>query len=181
MKLLPRGSWLITLPLMALAVAYFTLVFRPVRSEISRLKLDLQIATDSIAEAQGKVTRVHSTRQAVERTETYLAKCQAALPKAAEVGQVYGRISRVADEANVKTTRFAPGTAADLASLRTVPLEMECRGSFQQIWELLAGLENLGDLVWVDKAEIQAKDDKSGELLLELNLVIFAGRAEISG
>lgn len=178
---LPRGSWLVTAPLMALAVAYFVFIFRPVRAEIARLKLDLQTVTDATAESQAKLARVHTMRQAVEQADRNLTEWRRGLPSATAVGAVYGRISHLADTARLTTTRFAPGAPSDLEFIRSVPLEMQCRGSFQDIWELLEGLEKLEDVVWVEKAEIEARQDKSGDLQLELILVVFAGRGEISG
>lgn len=178
---LPRGSWLITAPLMALAVAYFFLVFRPVRGEITALKLELQSVTDFTSEAQAKVARVHTMRQAVERADKYLVECREGLPRSSDVGAVYGRISSLADAAQLTVSRFAPGSPTDLAAIRTVPLELLCRGTFEEIWALLEGLENLDDVVWVEKAEIETRQDKSEELQLELILVVFVGRGENSG
>ncbi len=182
MKLtVPRGSWMITAPLMALAIAYFFLVFRPVRAEIALLKLDLQTVTGATAEAQSKATRVHTMRSAVEQADKYLEECRRGLPAAGKIGAVYGRITHLADEAGLTTTRFAPGSPTDLARLRTVPLEIQCRGRFQEIWEFLEGLEKLEAVVWVEKAEIEGSPDKSDELQLELDLVVFADRGENSG
>ncbi len=176
MKLtLPRGSLYVTLPLVALGIAYYFGIFRPNRSHMERLRVELRAIGKSAGDAQQLSAKLGPLSDENEALTRYLETWEARLAEPEQLSQALGRISQLAKRSGVSTTRLEPAAVEPVGSLQKLPLEIQLEGSFQQVYDFLKQLEESNQAIWVEKMEMSRPGNPDEPLECELSLVVFAG------
>jgi len=175
-----RGSWFVTVPLAAVAVAYVAFVFLPGRRAVGELKQQISQKQEFITQATGVVTSLGTTREELEGTRAYNGAWRQRAPAARKLSAFYGQIYELTKAAGTATTRFDPEPVVTRNQIREIPLTMGCAGSFAQVYEFLRGLEGLPAEIWVDRLQLEKSSEKGGLVNCELSLVVFACNPENS-
>ncbi len=175
-----RGSWLVTLPLAAIAVAFLALIFLPGKRRIEALRGDLHTKQDFVLGAGQMALRLHALNAELAQTREYNAAWRGRAADSAGVTALCGQIAQLAQDSGVSTSRFAPGTPSDIERLRRVPLNMVCYGSFARIQAFLAELEALPQRVWLDDLKLEAMGEAGEDVRCELAMAVFIDDFEIS-
>jgi Tfp pilus assembly protein PilO len=97
-----------------------------------------------------------------------------------QLSKTYGEISRLCRDSGTTTARFEPHAAKEFDTFRKVPLGLSVTGSTQQIEHLLASLESLPQLVWVEKFQLQGPSEAGGFTSCHMDLALFINNREIS-
>ena len=61
-----------------------------------------------------------------------------------------------------------------------MPIKFDARGGYAQVANLLARLEQLPELIWVDELRITPTSEAAKNVQINLNLTVFAGNSEKS-
>lgn len=175
-----RGSWIVILPLAALAAAYVTFFFVPGRRAVAQLREQIRAKQDSVAEATAVKQTFGRTQQEMEKTQAYVTSWLQRIPDEKEVGAVLGRIHQEADAAGARITRFDPQSPVVYEKLRRVPVVVGCSGSFSQIYEFVRKLETMPTSVWVGALRMEKDVKNAKNVQAEVGLVVFVGNSENS-
>ena len=175
-----RGSWIVTLPVAGLAVAYVFLVFQPGRKAIDRLSDELVAEQDFIALAEAVGPAIQTIRQQLRETLAYNTARAESIPEQAELTSLFGRIHALAKASGAITTRFDPEPPLPLDRLRRIPVVIGCTGSFAQISRFLSDLECLPQIVWIDGIKIESFAQEGQNVKCELNVLVFADNLDNS-
>src|SRR6476646_10048835 len=100
---LKRGSWLVTIPLVAVVVGYMVWVFMPTKRAIAELHLELQSKQNYVAEAGRMVARIRQVQEEMQATRDYNAKwsSRSAASTSASVSAKFGEIAQIMTDAGV--------------------------------------------------------------------------------
>jgi Tfp pilus assembly protein PilO len=172
-----RGSWIVILPLAAVAAAYVVFFFLPGRRAIAELRQQARAKQDFVAEADRLQQTLRDGKQEMEKTQAYVAACRRRIPDEKELGTVFGRIHQVADAAGIRITRFDPQPPVVYETLRRVPVLVGCSGSFAQMYEFLRNLEALPTSLWVGSLKAEKDGRNAKNVQCEVGLAIFAGNS----
>ena len=175
-----RGSWIVTVPLAAAAVAYLVAVFLPGRRAIATLQEEVTKKQEYVAQAAGLAKGLAATQQELEKTLAYTANWKKHAPAEGERAALYGKIHELAKAAGTLTTRFDPKPVNSRMRIRDYPLTMGCTGTFAQVHELLRSLETLPVEIWVDTVLIKKGSETGDSVACEANLVVFTDNPESS-
>ena len=175
-----RGSWIVILPLAAIAGGYVFLFFLPGRRAIAELRQQVRAKQDFVAEADKLQQTLRETKHEMEKTQAYVAACRRRIPDEKELGAVFGQIHQVADAAGIRVTRFDPQPPVVYEQLRRVPVLIGCIGSFAQMYEFVRNLEALPTLLWVGTLKTEKDGRNVKNVQCEIGLAIFAGNSEHS-
>jgi len=175
-----RGSWIVTVPLAAAAVAYLVVVFLPGRRAIATLQEEVTNKQEYVVQAAGVAKGLATTQQDLEKTFAYTANWKKHAPAEGERATLYGKIHELAKAAGTLTTRFDPKPVNSRSRIRDYPLTMGCAGTFAQIHELLRSLETLPVEIWVDTVLIKKGSEHGDSVVCEVNLVVFTDNPENS-
>ena len=104
-----RGSWLVTVPLAAITVAFLMLLFLPGQRRIEALHADLRVKQDFVFGAGQMAVRIHTLDAELAETRKYNETWRLRSSDSAAVTALCGRIAQLAQDSGVSTSRFAPG------------------------------------------------------------------------
>jgi len=175
-----RGSWLITLALGAAALIYLFCVFLPTARAIHRTREEIRMQQEFIAQATFLPAALADTQQKLDAAHEYAASWHNRLTVPSRLPELLGRLTRQADLAGSNTTRFEPQKPSNYEYFRTVPIKFDAHGSYAQVAALLARLEQLPELIWVDELRLTTTSEATKNVQIDLNLTVFAGNSEKS-
>jgi Tfp pilus assembly protein PilO len=168
-----RGSWLVTVPLAGMTVAFLTLLFLPGQRRLEALRRDMHVKQDFVLGAGQMAVRIHTLDAELAETRKYNAAWRLQSADSAAVTALCGRIAQLAQDSGVAASRFAPGTPEGVERLQRIPLEMVCYGSFAHIQAFLAALESLPQRVWLNDLKLQASGETGEAVRCELAMAVF--------
>jgi len=182
-----RGSWIVTIPVILVSVAYLYFFFLPSKRKIAAVRAEIAAKQAYLSEAVTRAAEIHEVETELAAAQAYRRQCRADCPHSGDVGRLFGEINRRARQSGVDLTRFEPNPAEELASLDRIALRLGSQGSFAQVFELLRGLEELPATLWIDSFRLTARRGPAGmigsaaatampsaRVESELSLAIFA-------
>jgi len=179
--LLARGSWIVTLPLAGLGVAYVLMVYLPAERADEELQKQLTERHEYLDQAKSVTRALIEARQELGRIETYQAQWHRTAPRRRNVASLNGRIHMLAKQAGATITRFAPGDAIEHSHLVELPISIGCRGGFVEMFDFLRRMESLPMEVWVKQIRFDNSQRRGQDVPCEMRVVVFTDREEISG
>jgi Tfp pilus assembly protein PilO len=176
-----RGSWIITLPLAAMAAAYVFFIFLPGRKALAELREEIRVKQDYVDQAGSLPATLAQHKRELNDSRAYAEAWHHRLAEEKELPALFGRIHNAAKAAGIRVTKFDPQAAVAFETLRRVPLSLGCSGSFPQIHKFLRALEDEPAAIWVESLRIDKATEDGRDATGEATLVIFANNPEISG
>ena len=183
MKLKLGGSWIVTLPVVVLAAAYFMLVYLPQRKMIAELQQQVETKRQTLEQARIQVQSVVPTQARLSGAQQYIAKWEKTVPCPSDTSVLYAMIHQLLDDNKLAATRFDPEPPVKHDSITQFPISMEVNGSFADVYSFLDWLELMPLRIWVESLKISAngRHTKDGErIAADIKLVVFAGNFEKS-
>ncbi len=174
------GSWIVTVPLAAAAVAYVVWIYLPGSREIGRLREDIRQKQDYLAMAAGMPLALQISQKQVEETEAYNTAWHEQASAAEDLSSLYGELHRLAKTAGMTVTRFDPEPITRYETIREIPLTVGLEGSFDQVFRYLKGLETLPATLWTNSFKLKNLVGSRGRISCQVDLVVFAGNPENS-
>jgi len=169
-----KSSWIVTLSLAAISIAYLTLVWLPSRREIRAIREQVQTKRQYVARATGLAKTLTASQKELEVAEAANQKWQETAPRNRDLPALYGRINALAKEAGLVVARFDPEPFTVHEEIREIPLAIGCSGMFSQVFDYLMDIEMLPTAIWVDSLRIEKMNGTKENVKCELNLVVFS-------
>jgi Tfp pilus assembly protein PilO len=169
-----RGSWLVTIPLVAIAVIHITFVFFPGRKVIAQLRKEIESTQLYISNANNVSATLAAAQQELLEVKSYIEKWRRSVFLVHRPPVLYGNITNLSKQAGTTTTRFEPQPIVELGLIRQIPIHMACTGTFAQIHDFIRSLESLPQTIWLDSVKYQKSGQNGGYILCEINLVAFS-------
>lgn len=173
-------SWTIPALAVALAVAYGGLFFIPGHRHLARMRQELDIQRNFVAQAGNLPAALQAAREELEKTRRYSQAWKETSPTRAKLSALHARIGTMARQAGINTTRFDPDPGQHLSRLTRIPLVIGCSGSFRQTCQFLQNLECLSTTIWVNRLHVAADPKNGRDVQSELVLEILADNQDIS-
>jgi len=175
------GKTLLILGLVATAVGYWCLLYRPGQQQIAEIRRELGEKREAVSNIGTVTAAVLTAQKEIERTASYNDAWERDAPSLAELSTLFGKISALSQSNQANTVQFDPDPAVRHEKLSEVPLRITLSGSFSHIAHFLYELERLTASIWVEslRLDMSAKDGKS--VNGSVDLVIFADNSEDSG
>jgi Tfp pilus assembly protein PilO len=143
------------------------------------LQDELRTKQQTIAQDDALLRQIEFTSDQLEEARRYVADWQETSPRESGATALFGQISRLTKQSGMSTTRFEPQQVVERRRVREIPLQLGVQGSLAEFFALLAAVEKLPPLIWVDELKIE-RNPKSDDLQCELKLALFADKSEIS-
>jgi Tfp pilus assembly protein PilO len=179
-ELLARGSWVLTIPMAALAVAYVTFGYLPGERAIADMEEQLQQQQQYLDQAKHTGAALVATQTELEKAQRFRQRWTRHAVTERNVGAVYEQIQLLAQAAGVRITHFDPLRTVDHASLAEIPLALSCSGTFADTFDFLRRVESLPQTIWEKRVRIEKMDSDREDVACHVELVIFAVQPENS-
>ena len=175
-----RRGWVVALALIAIAVAYVSLVFLPGKRSIDELRSQIEVKRQFVAQGSGLATMLQFQRGELQRAKEYAAQWKKKSPPVETRSAMEGKVHALAEAAGVITTRFDPEPIVPHDSISRIPVSIGCNGTFAQVGAFLHSLESLPLLIWVTSIDIEKIDATEGFVSCTVSVVLFADNSSIS-
>ena len=175
-----RASWIITIPVILVSLAYALGFHFPLQKSLASLRFRLERERQFALASSAVQKRILEIEQEIEEAKQYVLAWKAAAPDDRELTWLFAALSSEAQEAGVKVTRFDPQEPKDLNWLSQVPLTLSLEGEHAAIVDMLISLESLPETIWVQQIRLRlaaGADDQEankGAVECEANLVVFS-------
>jgi len=173
-KQVARGNWLVTLPLVGMAVLYTFFFLLPHQKAVESLRAEQTAKQNFIAGNGNLVAALAETRKELSAIREYNLAWERKTPHRGDLPPLLGKISSLAQEVGVHTTRFDPQSVVKHEHLMVIPLEIGFTGSFSRIFAFLREIERLPQTIWMHSVNMEKKDTSSAEVECEVVLEVFA-------
>ena len=175
-----NSSWIVTAPLVGASLLYIGFVLLPKKRSMDELRASIQTKREYIGQAE-------SLRPIIDRTERenavdrkYVRAWQDRAPHENELAKVYAQINHLAHDAGATVTRFDPSESMPLEMIHPVTINVDLEGQFTQIYQFIAGIENLPETIWIERLHLEGKGGDRKNVMGSAKLVVFASRSEKS-
>ncbi len=175
-----RGSWLVTIPLVAIAVIHIVFVFFPGRNIITQLRTEIETRQIYISNADSISAALAAAQQELLEARSYIEKWQRTALMVHRLPVLYGNINDLSNRAGTATIRFEPQMLVELGLIRQIPIHMACTGTFTQIHEFIRSMESLPMTFWIYSLQFNKSGQAGGNILCEIDLVVFSDNSKIS-
>ncbi len=175
-----RGSWLVTIALVAIAVIHITFVFFPGQKMIALMRTEIASRQLYIGDSDKISAELAASQQELLEAKSYIENWQRAAFMVHRLPVLYGNINDLCKKAGTSTTRFEPQLFVELGIIRQIPIHIACVGTFAQIHDFIRSLEGLPQIIWMDSLQISRAGQNSGNISCEINLVVFSDNPKIS-
>jgi hypothetical protein len=164
----------------ALAALYALLVFLPTERGIGALASQLAASERLVERGELIGPAADITRQELAKTQAYIEAWEESAPSEARLPELFGRIHVLAQQSGATATQFDPQPALPYATIRRIPVDVACVGSFGQICRFLEGLERLDQTIWIESLRMEASGEDSQDVRCDLILGVFADNQDNS-
>ena len=175
-----KRPWLFTALVGACVLAYVFAMFLPSRRATAAIRQEMEKQRTFIMAHSTDTAKIAAAERELAATIKFIETWRASAPHEARLAQVFGEITRDADETGVQIVRFEPQPVEHLERLQRIPVQMALEGSFDQIFAFLRQVEAIDVDFWITTLQVEPVTAGSPRLRCELHLAFFAGRREIS-
>jgi len=179
-----RGNVLALLAAGAAVLLYVFAIYLPAEKSMRTMREEITSKTRTPAEAGNLAAQFALQQKALEETKAYVSNWQKQAPTPADLPQMLGEMSEMAQAAGVAVTRMEPEPAVHFAELSQSRVSMGCQGSFAEVFDFLRRLESLSHAVWIDNLQIEQAAGNKGDasdVTCMVKLAIFTNKSESSG
>jgi Tfp pilus assembly protein PilO len=174
-----QGTWMVTVPVAALAAGYVYFFFLPNQKAIDAMQRDYAARQAAVVDAESLVPAIEAATTALEETRKTSTAWKDSAPSEEQLNELFGGITGLAKVAGTTPSRFEPQAVVVDETLQRVPVVLGCSGQFSQTMQFLRDLENLPQTIWVESGRWEV-DEEGGDVGCELVLGIFADNSEKS-
>jgi Tfp pilus assembly protein PilO len=174
------SSWLVTIPLVAIAAIHIVFVFFPGRKVISQLQKDIEYRQIYISNAANVSVKLADAQQELVKVKSYIENWRRMAYAINRLPVLYGDINKLSKQAGTTTSRFEPQMIIEFGMIRQIPIHMACTGTFAQIHEFIRSLEGLPQTIWIDQLRFDKPGQTGENVLCEINLVVFSDNSKLS-
>jgi len=169
-----RGSWLVTIGLIAIAVIHIVFAYLPGRKLIDQLRREIECRRLYITDSANVSATLAAAQLDLATAKSYIENWRQVAATTHRLPVLYGTINNLSKQAGITTTRFEPQMVVEFGTIRQIPIHMACTGSFAQIHVFISSLESLPLTIWMDTLRFE-KTGQTGEYVLcEINMVVFS-------
>jgi Tfp pilus assembly protein PilO len=176
-----RHSWLITLCVALAAAGFLWFAFIPTAKAIRETRNQIREKEDFIAQADAMLGSIKQSERNLTDVRQFTTKCRQQMPTPGHLADLFGKIVDFVNESGAIDTHFDPQPEVALEIVRRIPVHMQLTGSYQQIGRLIALLEGLPQIVWVEELKIEKQKEDGKDVQCDLKLEVFAGDSKESG
>jgi Tfp pilus assembly protein PilO len=173
-----HNTWIVTVSLASMAIAFMALVWLPGRRNVKELCVQVETKRGIVAQATGLGTMLIGVNQELSKSEAIVTQWEKTAPGKREIPELFGKIDALAKSAHLAIGRFDPQPVVVHERLREIPITMNCSGTFGQIFAFLHEIERLPATIWVESLRIEKTAQNAKDVQCELNLVVFSNKSQ---
>lgn len=160
------------------SIAYVFFVFLPGQKAIGELRRELTEKQQYIIDADRLSQAIEQVEHDFDAGRQFTTQWKEAAPSESELAAMLGRITEETRASGSTIVRLDRRPISRLETIWYVPVVLECRGSFAEVFELVRRVESLPQDVWITDLHLERGSEDAEAVHAELVLTIFADNSE---
>jgi Tfp pilus assembly protein PilO len=132
----------------------------------------------AISKASAENQQIPTIREQLLGLQTAVGNYERQIPAQRELGEFLQRIANLMNEHNLQGQLIQPGKEIEAGELNCIPVSMQCKGRLSQIFKFYRRVQGLDRLVRIEHVKLVNDGDFGGEVIMQINAVIYY-RAEV--
>ena len=147
--------------------------YLPLRRTMKALRQTKAAQTLTIAKGTADNKQLCLLKEQMLKLQRELEKYEANIPGQSDIGVFLHRIADLMNEHNLSEQVIEPHKEVKGEKLNCIPVNMQCKGKLDQIFEFYRRLQGLDRLVRIEQVKLSNDSDFSGEVVMEAKAVIY--------
>ena len=157
----------------AIVCVFVLFWYMPLQKKIKNVKQARTAQTLTIAKGLADEKQLPLLEEQLLKMQTELGNYEAKIPKQRALGEFLSRIADLMNEHNLKEQVIAPLEEIEAGQLNCIPVNIQCRGSLEQIFRFYRQLQDLDRLVRIERVKLANDSDFAGEVRTETMAIIY--------
>ena len=169
-----RGQWVLACVIVALAVAFYALGFRPLTRRLAELHGQVAQRQRDVVAGRNETRVLPDVAGEVKRLQARLERSHKSIPPQQELPQFIKDITQLSQQANLKKFSYKPGVPTRNDQVCELPIQLVFEGDFTSVYAFLRNAEEMPRMTRVRGMQIKVKDrDTSGYVQVQLAMDIY--------
>lgn len=147
--------------------------YMPLRREIKELSQISATQRFIIEKAATESSHMEALKAQLEALKEQTASYDLALPSDRDLGTFLQQIADLMDEHKLTDQQVQPGKKLEDGKLSCIPIEMNCKGKLQEIYEFHKALCQLQRLIRIDSVELVNNEKLNGQVRMTAKTRIY--------
>ena len=152
--------------------------YLPLQRRIESVRQAYAAQMLAISKASAESQQIPTIREQLLQLQTAVGNYERQIPAQRELGEFLQRIANLMNEHNLQGQLIQPGKEIKAGELNCIPVNMQCKGRLSQIFEFYRRVQGLDRLVRIEHVKLVNDGDFGGEVIMQINAVIYY-RAEV--
>ncbi len=171
---LKQNTWIITLSLAALAIVYVKFLWLPGHRANSAMCQEVEEKRAFVTQSAGLAAGLVATHKELQESKALVEQWEKTAPGKRDIPALYAKIDALAKDAHLTIEKLDPQPIVLRQKLQEIPININCVGSFSQIYEFLRTLEGLPVAMWIESLRLDRKSQDTQDVQCELSVVVFS-------
>ena len=169
-----RAQWGLGLTLAALAMGFYTFVFRPNNQRMDDLRAQIQNKQRDLGSNMTRVQILPDVMRAVADMTTRLESFNKQMPRQPDLGPFINDITELSHQASLRKVFVEPGVPQRGELYAEWPIALKFEGDFLSAFSFLRRAEEMQRLNRVKGLKVRSADGgKTGQVQVELSMNIY--------
>jgi Tfp pilus assembly protein PilO len=177
-KLIDHHPMLILVTMLTAAAALGAYQYYPVHLQRKALRQTLARQADKLEEIKGYSERLPSLHRQVKTLEGQADEYARLFPADQGFSRLWHQIAEIMDNNHLADQLVRPGEVVCEQDLCSIPLEIRCTGTFENVFGFFRAMERFERLIRMDQVQLKNDEAVSGRLMMQAQARVFYQRLE---
>lgn len=153
--------------------AFVLLRFLPLKRESEFLRKSYAEQMLAVSKATEESLQIPAAREQLLGLRAAVGNYERQIPSQRELGEFIQKVTDLMNEYNLKGQMIQPGKEISAGELKSIPINMQCKGRLPQIFGFYKRVQGLDRLVRIERVKLMNDKDFNGEVTVQTNAVIY--------
>ena len=164
-----------------MAVAFFLFKYVPLRKKLSNVKQDLSEQRVTAMKSEAQKQQMPIVQALFDDLKEQVQNFDTQIPNDRELGVFLKQVTQIMNECGLKEQQIRPDSEIETQSINCIPIEMQCKGTLQQLFNFYNTFQNAGRLVRIQKVSFVNEQDYTGQLNMKAKAIIYCSNQQNEG
>jgi Tfp pilus assembly protein PilO len=156
-----------------LVAVFFGGLYLPLTGHLATIKAAQRQFTAEAARTSNDATRLPALSDQLKKMRVMLGDFSSQVPPSRQLGEFLQTVAKVMNELSLQEQLLQPGQVIKAGELSSVPIDLQCEGSLQQIFGLLTAIEKTDRVIRFENLEMTTDKTFNGKVMLHSRLFIY--------
>ena len=174
MEILKQKKQMTIFAIIALmAFTFFMFGYLPLRKKLSNVKQTLSKQKLAVMKAQIEKQHIPQVQILLSDLQGRISDFDSKIPDNRDLGNFLQQATKLMNDYGLKEQQIQPDAEIKAAAVSCIPIDMQCKGTLQQLFGFYDALRNSDRLIRIKKVGLNNDDGYSGNLTMKAKAVIY--------